>query len=113
MSSDGRTTRRRAARVTLCIGALFQLLLIAALPLLSMDSNAWRSLISLFALLAVSIGSAIALRRRGREAVAALTVGSVYAAVVIVWNAVITARAPSNTTANPEQLPSFVLALAT
>jgi hypothetical protein len=115
MSSEQYTTRRRAARVILSIGALFKLFLIAGLPLFSMDWEAWRSFVSLFALLAMSIGSAIALRRWGRQAVAVLTVGSAYAAMVIAWSAVVTSRQLSNMTspASPAQILSLVLALGT
>ena len=115
MSSDQYTTRRRAARVILSIGALFQLFLITGLPLFSMDWEAWRSFLSLIVLLTISIGSAIALRRWGREAVAVLAVGSAVAAILIAWSAVVTSRELSNMTspASPAQILSVVLALGT
>lgn len=46
--------RRLAARIVLSAGIVFELLLIAALPLFSMDSDAWRSFALLVALLLVS-----------------------------------------------------------
>jgi len=113
MSSDRYTMRRRAARVVLCIGALFQLLLIAALPLSSMNPDELRSFLSLFALLVISIGSAITLRRWGRESVMALGIGSVYATIIIAWTAVVSFRSLSTTAgpADPARVASVLLAL--
>ena len=101
--------------MVLSIGALLQLLLIAALPVVAMNSDEWRSFLSLFALLTVSIGSAIAPRRWGREAVVALTVGSVYAAFLIAWTAVVTygELSTTSTRAKPTQILSLALALGT
>jgi hypothetical protein len=115
MSSDRRTTRRRAARIVLIIGALFEFLLILALPLFAMDADAWRSFSSLLALLLLSIGSAIALRRWGREAVAALTIGSAYAAILIAWTTAVTYRELSTmpSSASSAQILGLALALGT
>jgi len=72
MTSDGSTTRRRVARVVLSIGALFQLLLISALPVMQMNSYEMQKFISLAMLFVVSVGSAVGLRRWGRESIAML-----------------------------------------
>jgi hypothetical protein len=113
MSRERHISRRRAARVVLSIGAFFQLLLVSALPLFDMDRNEWRSFLLLVVLLAVSIGSAIALRRWAHAAVNALAIGSVYATILIVWTAIVSSRDISAVPASgrTEQTFSLILAL--
>jgi hypothetical protein len=115
MSSGEYTMRRRAARTILFVGALLQALLISALPLFSMDSDAWRSFLLLLVLLVVSIGSAIALRRWNRQVVMVLTIGSLYAAILIAWTAVVSLRQvmAMNAAVRTAQMLSITLALGT
>ena len=101
MTSDGSTTRRRVARVVLSIGALFQLLLISALPVMQMNSYEMQKFISLSMLFVVSVGSAVGLRRWGRESIATLACGSVYAMYLMLQSAMAIQRQLSS---NP---PSF------
>jgi len=58
--------------VVLSIGALLQLLLISALPVTQMNSYEMQKFISLAMLFVVSVGSAVDLRRWGRESIATL-----------------------------------------
>ena len=115
MSSGRYVVRRRAARTVLIVGALLQLLLISALPLFAMDAEAWQSFISLSAMVVISIGSAITLRRWSRESVTALGIGSLYAMIIITWTAIVTFRSLSTTAgpADPARIASLLLALGT
>lgn len=80
-----------------------------------MNADAWRSLTLLVALLLVSAGSAIALRRWSYEAVTALLIGSIYAAILIAWTATVSFRdlASAPPASKPVQLVSILLALGT
>jgi ribosomal protein L30/L7E len=80
-----------------------------------MDHDAWRSLLSLALLLVVSIGSAVGLRRRARATVNALALGSVYAAILIAWTAIVSSRelSPASAPERTAQIFSLVLALGT
>ncbi|HEY2897248.1 MAG TPA: hypothetical protein VGJ12_08935 [Gemmatimonadaceae bacterium] len=99
----------------LSIGALFQLLLVSALPIFNMDRDERQSFLLLIALVAVSIGSATALRRWARAAVIALAIGSAYTTILIVWTAIVSSRDISAAPAHDhtEQILSLILALGT
>ena len=113
MNSVGATRRRRVARVLLGLGALFQIFLIGGLPVSQMNSAEMDSFVSLAALFAVSVGCAVGLRRFGRESVATLTVGSIYAMYLMVRLPLAFRQQLSSAPAvsSPIQTISFVLAL--
>jgi hypothetical protein len=113
MSSDGTTTRRRIARVVLCVGALFQIFLIGGLPLGQMNSTEMQSFASLAALFAVSVGCAVGLRRRGRESVATLTVGSIFAMYLMLRVALAIRQHLSSAEGPFSQVQTMSLVLAT
>jgi hypothetical protein len=81
------TTRRRVARAVLSFGALVQIFLMASLPVTKMNSSELQSFVTLAALFAVSVGSAVGLRRWGRESVATMVVGSVFAVYLLLRGA--------------------------
>jgi hypothetical protein len=78
------TTRRRVTRALLAFGALAQLSLIASLPLGQMNSAEIQSFFSLAALVAISVGCAVSLRRWGRESVLTLAMGCAFATYLMV-----------------------------
>lgn len=78
-----------------------------------MDAEAWRSFLSLVAMVAISIGSALALRRWNRESVMALAIGAVYATIIIAWTTIVSFRSLTMMAgpAFPERIASMLFAL--
>jgi glucan phosphoethanolaminetransferase (alkaline phosphatase superfamily) len=106
-------TRRRIARVILCIGASLQFLLVSALPIGQMNSGEMQSFIRLTTMFVFTFGCVIGLRRWPRASTAVLTVGSIYALYLIVSSGMAIGHVRSTVASpfSPPQAIGFVLAL--
>ena len=85
MTNELAPWRRRLARILLGIGAIVLIALLDAWRRHGAIPGATRSITLIVLLLAVSIPSAIALRRWPRATVTVLAIGSIYVAVLMTW----------------------------